>query len=92
MKLQSVPTSVNVFIKPGDKYFLRFFDAWSLQNLRPDLPLLLRCFFFASRAVQCYGSRPSERARHESKLDQTHLLVREILYVRCQAKLAPAQR
>ena len=35
------------------------------------------------------GSRPSEHARHESKLDQTHILVRDILYLRRHARLAP---
>jgi len=47
---------------------------WGLTS-----PSCYGAFFFASRAVQCYGSRPSARARHESKLDQTHLLVHEIL-------------
>ena len=49
-------------------------------------------FFFALCTVRCYSSRPSERGRHESKLNQTHILVRDILHLHRQAKLAPKKR
>jgi len=45
--------------------------------------VLIRESSFALRAFQCYGSRPSECARHESKLDQTQgVLVSDILHIR----------